>query len=116
FKDRTLAPSFEGTEGVEKINRIMNYFRSNELSTLCGLEVKKVEDYESGYLTDKVKGTTESLTLPKANLIRFVFDEGFIALRPSGTEPKMKIYFSLNVEDIDKISTEFVNQYIDSIK
>lgn len=38
-----------------KINRIMNYFRSNELSTLCGLEVKKVEDYESGYLTDKVK-------------------------------------------------------------
>ena len=32
------------------------------------------------------------------------------------TEPKMKIYFSLNVEDIDKISTEFVNQYIDSIK
>ena len=116
FKDRTLAPSFEGREGVEKINRIMNYFRSNELSTLCGLEVKKVEDYESGYLTDKVKGTTESLTLPKANLIRFVFDEGFIALRPSGTEPKMKIYFSLNVEDIDKISTEFVNQYIDSIK
>ncbi|MCD8828582.1 phospho-sugar mutase [Staphylococcus gallinarum] len=116
FKDRTLAPSFEGTKGVEKINRIMNYFRSNELSTLCGLEVKKVEDYESGYLTDKVKGTTESLTLPKANLIRFVFDEGFIALRPSGTEPKMKIYFSLNVEDIDKISTEFVNQYIDSIK
>lgn len=116
FKDRTLAPSFEGSEGVEKINRIMNYFRSNELSTLCGLEVKKVEDYESGYLTDKVKGTTESLTLPKANLIRFVFDEGFIALRPSGTEPKMKIYFSLNVEDIDKISTEFVNQYIDSIK
>lgn len=116
FKDRTLAPSFEGTEGVEKINLIMNYFRSNELSTLCGLEVKKVEDYESGYLTDKVKGTTESLTLPKANLIRFVFDEGFIALRPSGTEPKMKIYFSLNVEDIDKISTEFVNQYIDSIK
>ena len=61
----------------------MNYFRSNELSTLCGLEVKKVEDYESGYLTDKVKGTTESLTLPKANLIRFVFDEGFIALRCS---------------------------------
>lgn len=116
FKDRTLAPSFEGSEGVEKINRIMNYFRNNELSTLCGLEVKKVEDYESGYLTDKIKGTTESLTLPKANLIRFVFDEGFIALRPSGTEPKMKIYFSLNVEDIDKISTEFVNQYIDSIK
>ncbi|MCD8870724.1 phospho-sugar mutase [Staphylococcus gallinarum] len=116
FKDRTLAPSFEGSEGVEKINRIMNYFRNNELSTLCGLEVKKIEDYESGYLTDKIKGTTESLTLPKANLIRFVFDEGFIALRPSGTEPKMKIYFSLNVEDIDKISTEFVNQYIDSIK
>ena len=83
FKDRTLAPSFEGSEGVEKINRIMNYFRNNELSTLCGLEVKKVEDYESGYLTDKIKGTTESLTLPKANLIRFVFDEGFIALRPS---------------------------------
>ena len=43
FKDRTLAPSFEGSEGVEKINRIMNYFRNNELSTLCGLEVKRLK-------------------------------------------------------------------------
>ncbi|RIP35703.1 phospho-sugar mutase [Staphylococcus gallinarum] len=116
FKDKTLAPSFEGSEGVETINRIMDYFRNNEISSLCGLEVKKIEDYETGYLTDKVVGTTEVLTLPKTNLIRFIFDEGFIALRPSGTEPKMKIYFSLNVDNIDKLSAEFVNQYIDSIK
>ena len=116
FKDKTLAPSFEGSEGVTKINRIMEQFRNKEITTLCNLKVKKIEDYETGIVQNIEDGTSDKLSLPNANLIRFIFDEGFIALRPSGTEPKMKVYFSLNVNDITTFSNEFVSEYIDSMK
>lgn len=52
-------------------------------------------------------GEKEPTYLPNSNLIRLIFDEGFIAIRPSGTEPKIKIYFSLNVEDIESVIKDF---------
>lgn len=115
FKDKTIAPMFEGQEGNAKIERIMQQFRQedNELATICGLNIRQIEDYEKGSLIDKGSETESQLDLPKTNLIRFIFDEGFIALRPSGTEPKIKLYFSLNVENIDDISQQFVKTFIE---
>lgn len=115
FKDRTLAPVFEGQEGNAKIENIMQQFRqdTNEMTTICGLNIRQIEDYEKGCLIDKESDTEFQLELPKTNLIRFVFEEGFIALRPSGTEPKIKLYFSLNVENIDEISQNFVTTFIE---
>ncbi|MDN5611439.1 MAG: phosphoglucomutase, partial [Staphylococcus equorum] len=115
FKDRTLAPSFEGAEGVEKISNIMSQFRNNDIFSICGIDVKQIEDYHTGENRNVIEGTTEVLTLPKTDLIRFIFDNGFIALRPSGTEPKIKLYFSLNVEDIDAITDQFEKDYIQNI-
>lgn len=115
FKDRTLAPSFEGAEGVEKISNIMSQFRNNDIFSICGMDVKQIEDYHTGENRNVIEGTTEVLTLPKTDLIRFIFDNGFIALRPSGTEPKIKLYFSLNVEDIDAITDQFEKDYIQNI-
>ncbi|PTJ74913.1 phosphoglucomutase, partial [Staphylococcus kloosii] len=115
FKDKTIAPMFEGQEGNAKIERIMQQFRQedSELATICGLNIRQIEDYEKGSLIDKESETDSQLDLPKTNLIRFIFDEGFIALRPSGTEPKIKLYFSLNVENIDDISQQFVKTFIE---
>ena len=79
------------------------------------MDVKQIEDYHTGENRNVIEGTTEALTLPKTDLIRFIFDNGFIALRPSGTEPKIKLYFSLNVEDIDAITDQFEKDYIQNI-
>jgi len=115
FKDKTLAPTFEGEQGIQKIAKIMSQFRNQEIFSICGMDVLSIEDYETGEVRDIKDGTTSSLILPKANLIRFIFEEGFIALRPSGTEPKIKLYFSLNVENIEAITTQFENDYIQNI-
>lgn len=116
YKDKTLSPTFEGAEGIEKITKIMDQFRNEDVSTICGLEVKQIEDYQSGTIKNVTEGSTEALSLPETNLIRFIFDEGFIALRPSGTEPKIKLYFSLNIEDIDDLTNQFKDEYINHIK
>lgn len=116
YKDKTLSPSFEGAEGVEKISKIMNQFRNKEVSTICGLEVKQIEDYELGTIKNIKEGTTKALTLPKTNLIRFIFENGFIALRPSGTEPKIKLYFSLNIEHMTALTDQFKDEFINNIK
>ena len=116
YKDKTLSPTFEGAEGIEKITKIMDQFRNEDVSTICGLEVKQIEDYQSGTIKNVTEGSTEALSLPETNLIRFIFDEGFIALRPSGTEPKIKLYFSLNIEDIDALTNQFKEEYINHIK
>ncbi|NWK84442.1 phospho-sugar mutase [Staphylococcus sp. GSSP0090] len=115
FKDRTLSPTFEGKSGVEKIENIMAQFRNEQVFSICGMDVQKIEDYYSGEVRDVITGTTDQLTLPKTNLIRFIFENGFIALRPSGTEPKIKLYFSLEVENIDDITQEFETSYINNI-
>lgn len=116
YKDKTLSPTFEGAEGIEKITKIMDQFRNEDVSTICGLEVKQIEDYQLGTIKNVTEGSTETLSLPETNLIRFIFDEGFIALRPSGTEPKIKLYFSLNIEDIDALTNQFKDEYINHIK
>ncbi|WP_426457050.1 phospho-sugar mutase [Staphylococcus cohnii] len=116
YKDKTLSPTFEGAEGIEKITKIMDQFRNEDVSTICGLEVRQIEDYQLGTIKNVTEGSTEALSLPETNLIRFIFDEGFIALRPSGTEPKIKLYFSLNIEDIDALTNQFKDEYINHIK
>lgn len=116
YQDKTLSPTFEGAEGIEKITKIMDQFRKEDISTICGLEVKQIEDYQVGTIKNVTEGSNEALSLPETNLIRFIFDEGFIALRPSGTEPKIKLYFSLNIEDIDVLTNQFKDEYINHIK
>lgn len=112
FKDKTISPKFEGAAGREKINSLLEGFRKEQPKTLLGLKVKQIEDYQTKTITDLVQNITMETTLPQSNLIRFILDEGFIALRPSGTEPKVKVYFSLNVEDLDAVVTQFEQAYL----
>lgn len=113
FKDKTISPKFEGAAGRQKISELLVGFRKEQPNTLLGLNVKQIEDYQTKTITDLVNHETVETSLPQSNLIRFILDEGFIALRPSGTEPKIKVYFSLNVEDLDAVVTQFEQTYLD---
>lgn len=112
YKDKTLSPTFEGAEGREKIKQIMNDFKQLETIDIEHLTTLFIENYITKESLNVKTGKTQTIHLPESDLIKFIFEEGFIAVRPSGTEPKMKLYFSLDVEKLDDVIEEFKIRYI----
>ncbi|MRE71910.1 phospho-sugar mutase [Mammaliicoccus sciuri] len=111
YKDKTLSPTFEGAEGREKIKQIMNDFKQLETIDIEHLTTLFIENYITKESLNVKTGKTQTIHLPETDLIKFIFEEGFIAVRPSGTEPKMKLYFSLNVENLDGVIEEFEGKF-----
>ncbi|WP_078371539.1 phospho-sugar mutase [Staphylococcus aureus] len=103
-EDTLFSHTLEGLEGKKKINAIMTKFRSNPPQEIQGLKVKAIEDYLTSEVYHLDKNTTSQINSPKSNVIRVLFDEGFIALRPSGTEPKIKLYVSLKCPNFDDVA------------
>ncbi|HCY7867702.1 TPA: phospho-sugar mutase [Staphylococcus aureus] len=103
-EDTLFSHTLEGLEGKKKINAIMTKFRSNPPQEIQGLKVKAIEDYLISEVYHLDKDTTSQINSPKSNVIRVLFDEGFIALRPSGTEPKIKLYVSLKCPNFDDVA------------
>ncbi len=86
---------FEGASGMVKMKEIMNETRSNPPEELAGLKVLKVSDFDEGMITDTVTGEKEPLSLPKSNVLAYALPDGNSAIvRPSGTEPKIKVYIA----------------------
>ncbi|MFA5696939.1 MAG: phospho-sugar mutase [Candidatus Izemoplasmatales bacterium] len=84
-----------GVEGAKRIDRIVSYFREHPLIELGGQLVKISEDYLTRIRIED--GLPSPLTLPKANVIKYIFiNDSWVVLRPSGTEPKLKIYVGVN--------------------
>ena len=85
-----------GLEGRAKINEIMETFRNSEISLKFAEIIKKEDNLlQIGYLYEKDKVLTSTIDLPKSNVLKyFLDDESWFVLRPSGTEPKLKVYFS----------------------
>ena len=84
FKEETISLTLSGIEGLSKINNIMAYFRENEISEINNTKVIEVKDYQKGIDS-----------LPKANVLKYFLEDGsWIAIRPSGTEPKLKFYIA----------------------
>ncbi|HCZ7200539.1 TPA: phospho-sugar mutase [Staphylococcus aureus] len=103
-EDTLFSHTLEDLEGKKKIESIMTHFRSNPPQEIQGLKVKAIEDYLTSEVYQLDKDTTSQIDSPKSNVIRVLFDEGFIALRPSGTEPKIKLYVSLKCPDFDDVA------------
>lgn len=103
-EDTLFSHTLEGFEGKKKINAIMTKFRSNPPQEIQGLKVKAIEDYLTSEVYHLDKDTTSQINSPKSNVIRVLFDKGFIALRPSGTEPKIKLYVSLKCPNFDDVA------------
>ncbi len=87
--------TFEGESGMNKMSNIMTELRNNHPTEIGGLKVLKFEDYQTGISRDIASGTETKLTLPKSNVLAFFLEDGAKAIvRPSGTEPKIKTYFT----------------------
>jgi phosphoglucomutase len=93
--DRLYNFMFEGASGMVKMAEIMDETRHNPPSELAGLKVLKVSDFEEGAMTDTETGEKTPLTLPKSNILSYILEGGNSAIvRPSGTEPKIKVYIA----------------------
>ncbi len=96
FKEDLVSVTLKGIEGMEKIKEIMGNYRKNPPLTAGGLKVLKFRDYEADTITDLVTKEVVPTGLPKSDVLYFDLEEdAWCAVRPSGTEPKIKFYFGV---------------------
>lgn len=87
--------AFEGASGMVKMQEIMSETRANPPASLAGLKVLKVHDFEASTITDTSSGEVEPIKLPESNVLAYDLPDGnFAIVRPSGTEPKIKVYIT----------------------
>ena len=87
--------TFEGASGMKKMEDIMTALRNDPVKEIAGLKVVRFDDYKVSVSKDLVSGTETVLTLPKSNVLAFFLEGGSkVVVRPSGTEPKIKIYLA----------------------
>lgn len=93
FVENTKSLTFAGIDGADKIASLMNKFRAETPDEFGGVKVAKVEDFSLQTETDTATGAVTPMTLPKANVVKYWLTDGsWVAVRPSGTEPKIKFY------------------------
>jgi len=97
YKEKLISLTKKGKTGAEEIKAMMETFRTNPPATLGGSKVITLKDYEKGIETDLVANITKPLELPVSDVLQFITEDGsIISARPSGTEPKIKFYCSVN--------------------
>jgi len=97
YKEDLVSITKKGKTGAEEIKAMMEKFRNNPPATLGGSAVVTLKDYELNKETDIKAGTSKELGFPKSDVLQFITADGsIISARPSGTEPKIKFYCSVN--------------------
>jgi len=103
YKEELVSLTKKGKTGAEEIKAMMEKFRSNPPLTLGGSKVSLLKDYELGVETNLASGEKTKLDFPKSDVLQFITEDGsIISARPSGTEPKIKFYCSVNGPLADK--------------
>lgn len=114
YKEKLVSITRKGQHGAQEIADMMQRFRENPPRTIHGSEVTHLLDYETRQARDLKTGETTAITLPQSNVLQFVLAEGSkISARPSGTEPKIKFYFSVRAELPDAARFDEVNGQLD---
>jgi phosphoglucomutase len=115
YKEKLVSLVKKGMDGAAEIKQIMVDLRENPLTTIDGSKVIRIEDYQASTTTDMEHGTKTPISIPKSNvLIYYTADGTKIAARPSGTEPKIKFYFSVNLPLSNKADFATVEKQLDA--
>lgn len=97
YKEFLVSITKKGIEGLEEIKQMMIDMRTNPLKEINGERIIMMEDYQTSVATNLLTGEKETMSIPKSDVLIYYTDEGSkIAARPSGTEPKIKFYVSVN--------------------
>lgn len=116
YKEETISLSFSGITGQENMKMIMDYLRENKLNKLAEKEIPLIYDYKMGIATNLINGKFERINYPKSDVLKYCFDDGsWFVLRPSGTEPKLKIYLSIK-DKTEDLALETMNEVKEDIK
>lgn len=112
YKEHLIALVKKGMDGAEQIAKMMVELRENPLTEIDGSKVLRICDYQSGMETNLISGEKTKMDIPLSNVLIYHTEDGSkIAARPSGTEPKIKFYFSVNtsldsIEDAEKVEKQ----------
>jgi phosphoglucomutase len=97
YKEYLVSITKKGIEGLEEIKQMMVDMRTNPLKEINGERIIMMEDYQTSVATNLLTGEKETMSIPKSDVLIYYTEEGSkIAARPSGTEPKIKFYVSVN--------------------
>ncbi len=104
---------FEGADGMKKMSGMMESMRENAPEKIAGMTVEKIADYERSVTTYTADGRTEPITLPVSNVLSYSLpNDNKVIIRPSGTEPKIKVYVTAHAgtrEDAQKITDSIIS-------
>jgi phosphoglucomutase len=110
FKESLESLTLKGKDGAEQIAKILEDFRENPPKEVAGKTIVAVEDYKTSIRKEFSNGKLSPISLPKSNVLKYFLEDGsWFCIRPSGTEPKCKFYFSV-VDQSLKDSEEKVNR------
>ncbi|KZE77489.1 phosphoglucomutase [Myroides marinus] len=125
YKEHLISLVKKGISGAEEIKQMMIDLRQNPLTEIIGQRVVCVEDYQSSEAKNLITNEVEPINVPKSNVLIYYLEDGTkIAARPSGTEPKIKFYFSVNeplhdlseVKNTEKVLDQKIQAIIDEMK
>lgn len=119
YKENLISIELKGKEGQEKIKACLDNLRKNPIKDINGVKVKNFFDYKESIEKDLESGEIKEVKLPRSNVLKYALEDGsWFVVRPSGTEPKMKVYLAVvgsNLEDSNKKIKEFEKNIMKNI-
>ncbi len=116
YEEHLVSLVKEGKQGAEEIAKMMHELRENPFTEIADSKVVRIEDYQKGEARNLEDGSTSALDIPTSNVLIYYTEDGSkIAARPSGTEPKIKFYMSVNTKEYDANAATVLHKKIDSI-
>ncbi|MDR8393278.1 phospho-sugar mutase [Aliifodinibius sp. S!AR15-10] len=115
FREKLVSVYKRGKTGAEEIQKMLKNYRNNPPKKLAGSKVVVIKDYKTGKEKNIKTGKTSDIDLPSSNVLQFVTEDGsIVSVRPSGTEPKIKFYCSVNTDLESRAKFEATTKKLES--